>query len=740
MARMHSLILSYLLLALCVLGRMICCRASDQQRKVYIVYMGNHGEKEQSYSTDHLNMLQEVVDTRFLDRSLVRSYTRSFNGFAAYLTHEEREKLARKEEVVSIFPSRTFRTQTTRSWDFMGFPEKVHRNPTVESDTIIGVIDTGIWPESESFSDKGFSHPPRKWKGACKGGENFTCNNKIIGARFYAPPLMVPSYKTTRDIEGHGSHTASIAAGNYVKGTSFYGFADGTARGGVPSARIAAYKVCYPDLGCASEDILAAFDDAIADGVDIITVSLGGTQPVGLEDDVVAIGSLHAFQKGILVVQSAGNGGSQSKVSSTVPWIFTAAASTTDRGIITKVVLGNGTIITGKSVNPFDLKGHKFPLAYGDEVASSQCVGESVQICRIDCLDRNEVKGKVVLCSEYSGMQEVNRAGAVGSVVQSQKFPDIASVVPFPASGLSIPRFSDLLRYFNATKNHTLDILKSEVVKNLDAPSVASFSSRGPSVLFPNILKPDVTAPGVEIIAAYSPVSSPSVYPEDKRSVKYNILSGTSMSCPHVTGAAAYVRSFHPDWSPSAIKSALMTTAWRMNAKKDPMAELSYGTGHIDPVKAANPGLIYEILTDDYVKFLCGSGYDESTLSKIFGVRVQCPGKNSTTGDLNYPAMAFKVTASGSKKTTPFTAKFNRTVTNKGSANSTYKAIISKRSYYNITVNPSILKFSALNQKQSFSVSISGKIRDKTVLSASLEWSDGVHNVRSPIVVYTDNI
>ncbi|KZV44977.1 Subtilase 4.13 isoform 2 [Dorcoceras hygrometricum] len=732
----QSLRLSYAIFVLCVLGRIIGCHASDQERKIYIVYMGHLGENVESSSMYHSSMLQDVVDSRFQGQPLIRSYTRSFNGFAAYLTHEEQEKLSSKEEVVSVFPSKALQPQTTRSWDFMGLRENAHRNPPVEGDTIVGVIDTGIWPESESFSDKGFGPPPKKWRGVCKGGQNFTCNNKLIGARYYNS--VSPSENdSARDIQGHGSHTASIAAGNAVTNTSFFGIANGIARGGVPSARIAAYKVCLP-FGCQSADILAAFDDAIADGVDIISISIGITNPAILTNDEIAIGSFHASEKGILVVHSAGNSG-PGAVASTAPWIFTVAASTSDRGIVTKVVLGNGTTITGKAVNPFDLKGKSFPLAYGQEVSSS-CNDQSARACVGGCLDKRRVNGKVVLCSRNEGMEEALNAGAVGSVVPSTEALDVSFVVPFPASVLSAPLFNDLQGYFNSTKNHTVDILKSELVRNLNAPSVASFSSRGPNVIFPKILKPDVTAPGIEILAAFSPLSSPSEFPQDKQSVNYNVLSGTSMACPHVTGAAAYVKSFHPNWSPSAIKSALMTTAWRMNATKDPKAEFSYGTGHIDPVKAADPGLVYEILTDDYIEFLCDSGYDAAFLSKLSGTSVHCPGNKPISNDLNYPSMTYKVTL-GDENNAAFSAHFNRTVTNVGSTNSIYKAITSSSLDYNITVNPSILKFSALGQKQSFEVTISGTMSSNTkLMTASLEWSDGVHSARSPIVVYSDQL
>ncbi|KAI3467392.1 hypothetical protein Pfo_024055 [Paulownia fortunei] len=713
---------------------------------VYIVYMGNLDKTDQPPSSYHFNMLQEVVDSRFVRQSLVRSYTRSFNGFAAYLTAQEKEKLASHEEVVSIFPSTTFQLQTTRSWDFMGLAENVHRNPTVESDTIIGVIDSGIWPESESFNDKGFGPPPKKWKGACKGGKNFTCNNKLIGARYYNLHSRGLSFNwprkddSARDKVGHGTHTASIAAGNYVKDASFYGIAKGTARGGVPSARIAAYKACTPG-GCGTEEILAAFDDAIADGVDIITISIGGDSPSELKNDVIAIGSLHAIEKGILVVQAAGNSAEKNTVSSVVPWIFTAAASTTDRGIVTKVSLGNGPIFTGKAVNPFSLSGTGVPVVYGKDV-SRRCDENAAWACRSGCLETSLVKGKIVLCNTYWGIGEAARAEALGTVATLDSTPlspalfNFSAVVPLAASRLNEHDFKAVRSYFNSTKFPKIDILKSESVRNLDAPLVTSFSSRGPNVILPDILKPDVTAPGIEILAAYPP---PSGDPSDKKFVNYSVLSGTSMACPHVAGAAAYVKSFHPNWSPSAIKSALMTTAWRMDSTKDSLAEFSYGAGHIDPVKAVDPGLVYETFPEDYIKMLCSLGYDSATLRKIFGGNTTCPaGVQTTPKDLNYPSMTSRIMTTNGNKSVTFSQKITRTVTNVGLGNSTYKVTTSTSPDYNITVKPNILAFGAVNEKKSFEVIISGKTDGKMV-SASLEWSDGVHRVRSPIVVYPDN-
>nr|CAB3455947.1 unnamed protein product [Digitaria exilis] len=176
--------------------------------------------------------------------------------------------------IVSVFPSRTHKLLTTRSWDFLGLPQTPTEELLLQGEVIIGMLDTGIWPDSPSFSDDGFGPPPSRWKGVC---QNFTCNNKIIGARAYNQGRSSTSLSPLDD-DGHGSHTASTAAGREVANANFGGLAVGTARGAVPGARLAIYKVCWEE--CADADILAAFDDAIADGVDVISISLGTFFPL----------------------------------------------------------------------------------------------------------------------------------------------------------------------------------------------------------------------------------------------------------------------------------------------------------------------------------------------------------------------------------------------------------------------------------------------------------------------------
>ncbi|CAN7006018.1 unnamed protein product [Brassica rapa subsp. trilocularis] len=703
-------------------------------QKVYIVYMGSLPSRaDYTKMSHHMSILQEVTGESSIEGRLVRSYKRSFNGFAARLTTSELKRVAEMKGVVSVFPNKKLRLQTTVSWDFMGLKQgkSTKRNLNVESDTIIGVLDSGITPESQSFSDKGFGPPPKKWKGVCSGCQNFKCNNKLIGARDYTS-------EGARDTEGHGTHTASTAAGNAVADTSFFGIGNGTVRGGVPASRIAAYKVCNL-AGCSTEALLSAFDDAIADGVDLITISIGDIGASKFVDDPIAIGAFHAMTKGILTVAAAGNSGPQeSTVSAVAPWILTAAASTTNRGFFTQVVLGNGKTLVGKAVNAFDMKGQKYPLVYGKSALSSVCNTEYAESCEPQCLRESLVKGKVLVCSSRDTVGAVESVGAIAIIYKSDK-PDVAFIDPLPASGLSEKDYESLVSYIESTDSPQATVLRTEAIFNQTSPVIGSFSSRGPNTIAVDILKPDITAPGVDILAAYSPVGELS--DQDTRHVDYTVLSGTSMSCPHVAGVAAYVKSFYPNWSLSMIQSAIMTTAWPVNATGTGIAstEFAYGSGHVNPIAALDPGLVYELGKEDHIAFLCGLNYTSDTLKIISGETVSCSKENKLLQrNLNYPSMSARLSGSDNS----FTVSFNRTVTNVGTPNSTYtsKVAAGHGSKLTIMVTPSVLYFKTVNEKQSFKVTVTGSdLSSKLPSSANLIWSDGRHNVRSPIVVYTDS-
>ncbi|XP_055960166.1 cucumisin-like [Mercurialis annua] len=750
MARMQS---PHDCLLLCIVTFCLvlsCHGTSDGDRKVYIVYMGELPKGEFSASTLHINMLQEVVGSAASDY-LLHSYHRSFNGFVAKLTEEEKQKVAGMQGVVSVFPSQKKKLLTTKSWDFMGFPINSVRS-SGESDMIIGMLDTGIWPESQSFNDSGYSPAPTKWKGTCQASSNFTCNNKIVGARYYHsdgeidPDVEFPS---PRDSEGHGTHTASTAAGDLVSSASLLGLGLGTARGGVPSARIAVYKICWSD-GCSDADILAAFDDAIADGVDIISLSVGGW-PMDYFEDPIAIGAFHSMKNGILTSNSAGNSGPDpGSVSNCSPWSLSVAASTIDRKFMTPVKLGNGAVYQGNSINTFEQGNTMHPIIFSAD-AANQTGGHSTdsRYCSVDSLNKTLVQGKIVVCDDFSE-EDAIALGIAGIIAPDGFYTDVAFTFALPVSLVSTDNGTDIVKYLNSTSEPTAAIFKTVEQKDELAPYVVSFSSRGPNPITSDILKPDLTAPGVDILAAWSEATTVTGEQGDTRVVPYNIISGTSMSCPHASGAAAYVKSFHPTWSPAAIKSALMTTdylihyircnilmcftAYPMSPVTNTDQELAYGSGHINPVRATDPGLVYDAGELDFVKFLCGQGYNATQLQLVTGDKSACSSAiNATAWDLNYPSFALSAPSGVS-----VTRVYHRTVTNVGSPSATYTSNIRSPAGLQITVEPNVLSFQSLGEKQSFVVTVEATLKD-TILSGRLVWSNDVHQVRSPIVAFVSD-
>ncbi|CAN1163274.1 CO(2)-response secreted protease [Linum perenne] len=328
---------------------------------VYIVYMGAKSPQNgASSSTHHYNHLLTSV-SKLRKGALVRTYKHRISGFAARLTADEARSIAKQPGVVSVIPDTYYQLHTTRSWDFLKYETgvEIYSNPGPSqttsppgSDVVIGIIDTGIWPESKSFGGDSMNQKLSGWNGTCMTTSDFnstSCNGKIVGARFYHDPQDDDDddYLTPRDFVGHGTHVASTAAGVEVQNASFYGLAAGTAKGGSPGSRIAVYRVCTPS-GCRSSSILAAFDDAIADGVNVLSVSLGASSfsMPDFKEDTISIGAFHAVLSGITVVCSAGNDGPDpSTVVNGAPWILTVAATTIDRDFESDVVLGGGKIV-----------------------------------------------------------------------------------------------------------------------------------------------------------------------------------------------------------------------------------------------------------------------------------------------------------------------------------------------------------------------------------------------------------
>ncbi|KAK7244932.1 hypothetical protein RIF29_39761 [Crotalaria pallida] len=718
---------------------------NQNERKPYIVYMGELPvARTYAMEDNHHNILATAIgDMQIARESRIHSYGKSFNGFVARLLPHEAEKLQENDNVISVFPNTYRKLHTTRSWDFLGMPLKVKRHSNIESNIIVGVLDTGIWIDCPSFNDKGYGPPPRRWKGKCMTGANFTrCNNKVIGAKYFNldKTYTIIENPSPVDDQGHGTHTASTAAGVVVKDASLYGVGKGTARGGVPSARIAMYKVCWSTAGCSDMDMLAGFDEAIADGVNFISVSIGGPSR-DFFTDPIAIGAFHAMRRGVLTSCSGGNDGPQPMtVENVAPWILTVAATSVDRQFITMVDLGDGNKATGLSINTFAPVKKMYPLISGALAANNTGDNDffgNPSSCDYGTLSKDKVMGRILYCigSMNSPDQTIKEYGGAGVIIGLEQQLDSAYTTIIPGTFVDANKVGKTIDlYINSTKNAQA-VIQRTTSRRVPAPFIASFSSRGPQSITPSILKPDLAAPGVDILAAYSKLVSLTGYPEDTRFDVFNILSGTSMACPHATAAAAYVKSFHPDWSPAAIKSALMTTATPM---RDNLSELATGSGEINPTRAVHPGLVYDIKMNSYLAFLCKQGYNSTNIGILIGTKgFDCTSVKPPPGadGLNYPSMHVQLESTDST----ISAEFYRTVTHVGYGPSTYKAKVIAPKGLSVEVIPDKLQYGGGHIDQSFKVVLKGPPMpsDTFLLSASLEWSDSKrHSVRSPILVF----
>ncbi|KAI3460240.1 hypothetical protein Pfo_016903 [Paulownia fortunei] len=674
---------------------------------------------------------------------VLHTYSYGFLGLAARLAEEEAKTIAQ-------------RPGTTRTWDFLEqtaleidpTPSSPTDSSSIGADTIIGFLDSGIWPESESFSDADMGPIPSHWKGRCMEGKNFTpssCNRKVIGARYYDDPNTgTHIFGTPRDESGHGTHVASTAAGRPVSGASYYGQARGTAGGGSPGSRIAMYRVCTASVPveCPGSAILKAFDDAIADGVDVLSVSLGSLPSLpDFSTDPIAIGAFHA-------------GPSSSTVGNVAPWILTVAATTIDRDFEADVVLGGNKVIKGGGINFSDLKKSPvYPLIDGSsaKLGSDQQAEDSARNCIPGSLDGDKVKGKIVLCENKDGFYppiyrfEIlkNQSEAIGMILIDnidRQVPPIYKT--HPIADVSEEDGAQILSYIKSNSNPVATILPTVVISNYKpAPVVGFFSSRGPTPGIQSLLKPDIAAPGVAILAAWPTNNNEQTLP-GREPPLFAILSGTSMACPHVSGLAATVKSQHPTWSPSAIRSAIMTTAIQTNNLYAPITTptgsratpYDIGAGEISLSGPIQPGLIYETETMDYIQFLCNIGYDASRIKMIasdvpdnFSCLFNL--NSDLVSNMNYPSIAISFLKENEVKTV------NRIVTNVGEDESIYDAIIEAPAGVDVQVVPNKLQFTKDVKKLQFQVTFKLSTNSQEDLFGSITWSNEKHKVRSPFVV-----
>ncbi|KAL6496408.1 hypothetical protein OROGR_029666 [Orobanche gracilis] len=642
---------------------------SDSDEKIdvtsdLVVSYARHLEKR------HDMLLDMLFDQGTYDK--LYSYKHLLNGFAVDIAPEQADTLRRAPRVKSVDRDWKVRKLTTHTPEFLGLPGKVwpmeDRFNRAGEDIVIGFVDSGIFPDHPSFAPRETDpyRPLKKYRGNCEvdaGTKRRYCNGKIIGAQHFAEAAKATNalkkdidYDSPLDGDGHGSHTAAIAAGNNGIPVVVNGIEFGNASGMAPRARIAVYKALYTFGGYVA-DIVAAIDQAVHDGVDILNLSIGPNGPPSTTKitylNPFDATLLSAVKAGVFVAQAAGNGGPAPKtLLSYSPWITTVAAAVDDRRYKNHLTLGDRKILAGLGLSP-STNGSFTVVAANDVVLDSSGGNPSADCQRPEFLNKTLVQGRILLCGysfnfavDNSSIKKVaetvNNLSAVGFVLAVEpemhnpgtNYPPVPSAIP----GILVtdPKDSEALidyykastqskeagRVTNFTAAGSIGDGRMPVLHK-SAPQVALFSSRGPNIQNygfedADLLKPDILAPGSLIWSAWSPkgTDEPNYLGES-----FAMISGTSMAAPHIAGIAALVRQKHPNWSPAAIKSALMTTATTLDRAGRPLqaqqisssetmdfvqaTPFDYGSGHVNPKAALDPGLIFDAGYQDYLGFLC---------------------------------------------------------------------------------------------------------------------------------------
>jgi subtilisin family serine protease len=692
-------------------------------------------------------------------RATVYTYDVTFNGFAMRLTAAEAMRLSHASGVVRVTKNQIWHTDTVSTPAFLGldgpggawstqFGGSAHAGEGM----IVGVLDTGFWPENPSFAPLPEPRPDAaaiaaKWNGICDVGSdpdpanNITCNNKVIGARWYDEGGLSSSvpdeYLSPRDRNLHGSHTASTAAGGPAA-ASINGLSVGTVSGMAPAARLAIYKIGWqqPDATASGStaDIAAAIDDAVADGVDVINLSFSGSRTQIF--DPVELSFLFAADVGVFAAVSAGNSGpTASTVAHNSPWVTTVAASTHDRSFTRTVTLGNGVTYSGPGTGPAVPSS---PLIKSTDAGLAAADPTQVRLCFNGTLDPAKVTGKIVQCDRGTNARTdkslaVKNAGGVGMILTNVVPGSLNADFHFvPTIHVNETDGAAIKAYITANPGTATASLSASTQVSVEAPAMAAFSSNGPALAGNgDLLKPDITAPGVDVIAAVSPVG-------DNGNL-WDAESGTSMSSPHIAGIAALVKAKHPTWSAMAVKSALMTTASQVDNEGNPIAgptggnatPLNFGSGHVTPPSAFNPGLVYDSGFVDWLQYGCAIGQLQALTGQAF-----CDSLGSKdASDLNYATLAIGDLA-GSQTLT-------RTVTNVSTDDAgIYDVQVSAPAGTSVVVTPTRLIVPP-GQSKSFTVKIT---RTTATLGAwtfgSITWSEKkgktsphAHAVRSNIAV-----
>ncbi|NIA27274.1 MAG: S8 family serine peptidase [Desulfobulbaceae bacterium] len=726
---------------------------------------------------------------------LIYRYQYGLNGFAAKMHPSQAHKLQNLPDVLRIWEDEIRPLATNYSLDFLGLfdPGKGLRGaPGLDGDgVIIGVIDSGIAPEHPALADtreadrprlcrgdwaensllgrwlcRRFDkledvllfEPPENWNGSCQSGDRFepeSCNNKLIGARWFISgaeatgPIDDGEIRSARDADGHGTHTATTAAGNRVKASIFGSFI-GRVEGVAPGARVAVYKACWLRPGdqrasCNTSDLANAIDAAVADGVDIINYSVGSSLLSVTAPDDLAL--MAATKAGVFTVVAAGNEGPNlGTIGSPAggPWVLTAAASSRDGKTTTEALeIKTPPALAGryaaKEANFTPALDERGPLdgdlvLVNDEEDTLEDGGAGTTSDACEPLtNSSDVANNIALiqrggCSFDVKISNAADAGAIAAIVYNIAGDPIVmngdgGLSDIPAVMIGQADGNLILAEIDAGNLVTVLLDKDFFLTEKDTGNVmGSFSARGPGPM-PDILKPDVTAPGINILAGFSPDAANAAPGEN-----FAYLTGTSMSTPHVAGVGALLLQAHPDWSPSAIKSALMTTAHQALTSSDgetAAVPFDYGAGHIVPNDSVDPGLVYDVTADEYDAFACGIASPGVTTERC--AELSASGYSFAGADLNQPSIAIERLAN--ERTV------SRSVTNVSDASATYIASVVAPAGIGVSVIPASITVNP-GQTATFDVTFTFESGQLDLWRfGSLTWSDGNHSVYSTIAI-----
>ncbi len=725
----------------------------------------------------------------------IYSYKYGLNGFAARMSVAEAQKLQHLDEVLNIWEDEVRPLATRHSPVFLGLFDRVgglRSEHALDGDgIIIGVIDSGIVPEHPALQDTRAADRPRlcrsswaestllgrwlcrrydkqpdildfeapeNWNGVCETGDRFEasdCNNKLIGARWFVAGaddtgfIDEDEFRSPRDADGHGTHTATTAAGVRTS-ASIFGTLIGDVEGMAPKAYIAIYKACWlrpseSRASCNTSDLARAIDAALADGVDIINYSVGSSMHDVTAPDDVAL--MAAAKAGVLAVVAAGNEGPNlATIGSPAggPWVITAAASSrTGDSSVEAMQVSEPPSIAGKYATKEALfspplsdrdpiEGKLVLVDDGDDTLPSGSAGVSSDGCQT-LINASDVSGNIALlqrsgCLFTDMVKNAEEAGAIAALIYNIAGDPIvmfgeSGLVDIPALMIGQADGNLILAELDADNAVIVVLEKSFLLTTTDSGNImASFSARGPGPVA-DVLKPDVTAPGVNIIAGFTPDPANATPGEN-----FAYLSGTSMSTPHVAGVAALLRQAHPEWSPAALKSALMTSARQDLQLPESIAATNpfdYGAGHIVPNDALQPGLVYDVGDDEYDAFACGTASPVVTETRCD--ELAAAGFSFFARDLNQPSIAISRLANQQTVT--------RRVTNVSDAAATYNVEISAPPGIRLDVTPASISVGP-GESASFDVTLTYESGPLDLWRfGSLTWANQDHVVRSNVAV-----